>query len=71
MPLVHTIQTVDSLRLAEELDIQAARISRRMPVFLQVNASEEAETNPALLPSARRCIWPSSRHTNLTFNCAA
>jgi pyridoxal phosphate enzyme (YggS family) len=41
LPIVHNIQTIDSLRLAEELDIQAAKISRRVPVMLQVNASEE------------------------------
>ena len=37
--LVHSI---DSLRLAEELDIQAAKKSKRIPVLLQLNASEEA-----------------------------
>jgi pyridoxal phosphate enzyme (YggS family) len=42
LPLVQTIHSIDSLRLAEELDIQAAKISRRVPVMLQVNASEES-----------------------------
>ena len=37
--LVHSI---DSLRLAEELDIQAGKKDKRLPVLLQLNASEEA-----------------------------
>lgn len=41
LPLVQLIHSVDSLRLAEELDAQAGRIQRRMPVLLQLNASEE------------------------------
>ena len=42
LPLVQMIHSIDSLRLAEELDIQAAKLSRRIPVMLQVNASEES-----------------------------
>jgi pyridoxal phosphate enzyme (YggS family) len=42
LPLVHMIHSIDSLRLAEELDIQAARLGRRIPVLLQVNTSEES-----------------------------
>lgn len=41
LPLVHLIHSVDSLRLAEELDAQAGRVQRRMPVLMQINASEE------------------------------
>ena len=43
LPLVHIIQSVDSLRLAEELDVQCAKLGRRLPVMLQVNASEEVQ----------------------------
>jgi len=42
LPLVDVIHSVDSLRLAEELDSQAGKIGRRMPVLMQVNASGEA-----------------------------
>jgi hypothetical protein len=42
LPLVSLIHSVDSLRLAEELDIQAARLGRKVQLLLQVNASEEA-----------------------------
>ena len=42
LPLVSLIHSVDSLRLAEDLDAQAAKLGKRMPVMLQVNASEES-----------------------------
>lgn len=42
LPLVHLIHSVDSLRLAEELDSQAGRIGRKATVLMQVNASGEA-----------------------------
>lgn len=43
LPVVSLIHSIDSLRLAEELDIQAAKIEKRQPVLLQVNASEEPQ----------------------------
>lgn len=42
LPLVSMIHSVDSLRLAEELDVHAGRLSKRIPLLLQVNASEES-----------------------------
>ncbi|HWB52547.1 MAG TPA: YggS family pyridoxal phosphate-dependent enzyme [Tepidisphaeraceae bacterium] len=41
LPIVHMIHSVDSLRLAEELDVQCERLNRKLPVMLQINASEE------------------------------
>lgn len=41
LSLVDLIHSVDSLRLAEELDAQAGRIGRKVPILLQVNASGE------------------------------
>jgi len=41
LPLVSLIHSVDSLRLAEELDTYGAKVDRKTPVLLQVNASEE------------------------------
>ena len=41
LPMVSLIHSVDSLRLAEEIDTQAAKLGRKQPVLLQVNASEE------------------------------
>jgi pyridoxal phosphate enzyme (YggS family) len=43
LPLVSMIQSVDSLRLAEELDIQCTKVGRKLPVLLQINASEESQ----------------------------
>ncbi|HWE03350.1 MAG TPA: YggS family pyridoxal phosphate-dependent enzyme [Tepidisphaeraceae bacterium] len=43
LAVVHTIQSVDSLRLAEELDVQCAKQGKKLPVMLQVNASEEPQ----------------------------
>ena len=36
------IHSVDSLRLAEEIDAQGLKLGKKIPVLLQVNASEEA-----------------------------
>jgi len=41
LPLVSMVHSVDSLRLAEELDAQAAKADRRLPVLMQLNAGEE------------------------------
>ena len=41
LPLVSLVHSVDSLRLAEELDTSSAKLGRRTPLLLQVNASEE------------------------------
>lgn len=37
------IQSVDSLRLAQEVNKQAARLNKVMPIFLQLNLTEEAQ----------------------------
>ena len=42
LPLVQMVQSIDSLRLAEEIDVQAAKTDRRVPVMLELNASEES-----------------------------
>ena len=52
LPLVSMIHSVDSLRLAEELDAQAAKIEKRMPVLLQVNASEELQKHGVAVGAA-------------------
>jgi pyridoxal phosphate enzyme (YggS family) len=43
LPLVSAIHSVDSLRLAEELEGHAEKIDRKVPVLMQVNASEETQ----------------------------
>ena len=42
LPLISLIHSVDSLRLAEELEAQLIKANRRLPVLMQVNASEES-----------------------------
>lgn len=42
LPWVHLIHSVDSLRLAEEIDSQSGKIQRVTPILLQVAASDEA-----------------------------
>jgi PLP dependent protein len=42
LPLVHMVHSVDSLRLAEELDVQGGKLNRKVHVLLQINASEES-----------------------------
>ena len=41
LPLVDYIHSIDSLRLAEEIETHAAKLGRKVPVLLEVNASEE------------------------------
>jgi pyridoxal phosphate enzyme (YggS family) len=43
LPVVSLIHSIDSLRLAEELDEQSAKMDRKTNVLMQVNASEEAQ----------------------------
>ncbi len=43
LPIVHMVHSIDSLRLAEELDAHCAKLGRRLPVLLQINASEETQ----------------------------
>jgi pyridoxal phosphate enzyme (YggS family) len=43
LPVVSLIHSVDSLRLAEEIDAQAARLGKKVPVLMQLNASEEPQ----------------------------
>ena len=43
LPLVGMIHSIDSLRLAEEIDAQAAKAGRKVPVLMQLNASEEPQ----------------------------
>jgi pyridoxal phosphate enzyme (YggS family) len=60
LPLMACIHAVDSVRLLQALDAEAARQNRRVPVLLEVNASGEASKQgfqpgdvPALVPILR------------------
>ena len=52
IPLVQLIHSVDSLRLAEELDAQAEKVNRRLPVLMQVNGSEEPQKHGVAVGAA-------------------
>lgn len=52
LPLVSVIHSVDSLRLAEELDAHAAKANRKLPVLMQVNASEEPQKHGVAVGAA-------------------
>jgi hypothetical protein len=43
LPAADAVHSVDSLRLAEELQDRAARLDRNVDVFLQVNCSQEEQ----------------------------
>ena len=43
LPVVSLIHSIDSLRLAEEMDIIGEKLQKKTPVLLQVNASEEPQ----------------------------
>jgi hypothetical protein len=52
LPIVSLIHSVDSLRLAEELDVIAAKQDKKVRVLLQVNASEEAQKSGVAVGAA-------------------
>lgn len=41
LPWVHTIHSLDSLRLAEEISNEAAKINRTIPALIEINVSNE------------------------------
>jgi pyridoxal phosphate enzyme (YggS family) len=50
--VVDLIHSVDSLRLAEEMDAQGGKLGRKVPVLLQVNASEETSKHGVAVGAA-------------------
>lgn len=52
LPFVHLVHSIDSLRLAEELDAQAEKAGKRVPILLQVNGSEEAQKHGVAVGAA-------------------
>jgi len=43
LPWVDVVHSIDSLRLAEEIDAEAGRLNRTIDVFLEVNAGNEPQ----------------------------
>lgn len=43
LPVIYAVHSIDSLRLAEDLDAAASKLGRKLPVMMQINASEEPQ----------------------------
>jgi len=54
--LFDSIQTVDSLRLAETIDRESGKISRIMPILIEINADQEAQKAGVLPEDAEDLI---------------
>jgi pyridoxal phosphate enzyme (YggS family) len=52
LPVVSVIHSIDSLRLAEEIDTAAEKIGKKSAVMLQVNASEESQKSGVAVGAA-------------------
>jgi pyridoxal phosphate enzyme (YggS family) len=67
LPWVHMIHSVDSLRLAEEIDAAAAKLDQRVPVLLEVNASGESSKGGVAVAATTHLAEQiaSLRHLNL------
>ncbi len=62
--LFQTIDSVDSLRLAERLDAAAAALDRRLPILIEIRLSEESSKN-GLAPDDRELEELFERLPNL------
>ncbi|MCO6436464.1 MAG: YggS family pyridoxal phosphate-dependent enzyme [Phycisphaerae bacterium] len=52
LPFVDLIHSVDSLRLAEEIDAHATKLGRPIPILLQINASGESSKHGVAVGAA-------------------
>jgi pyridoxal phosphate enzyme (YggS family) len=53
LPVVSCVHSVDSLRLAEEIHVQAETLGRALDVLLQVNCSEEPQKSGCAVGAAQ------------------
>ena len=67
LPLVSVIHSIDSLRLAEEMDTLAAKIGKRQSLLLQVNTSEEAQKHGVAVGAAVHLAEQIDSMPNLQF----
>ena len=56
LPWVEMIHSLDSLRLAEELDAESARLERKAPILLEINASGEAGKEGGAVAAATHLV---------------
>jgi len=52
LPWTHLIHSVDSLRLAEEIDAQSRKLATVTPILLQVNAANEPQKSGVVVAAA-------------------
>lgn len=52
LPYVDLIHSVDTLRLAEEIDAQSSRLSRITPILLEVNTADDPSKNGCAVAAA-------------------
>jgi len=52
LPWIDLIHSVDSLRLAEEIDLQSSKLGRVTPVLLQVNSADEPQKSGVAVAAA-------------------
>ncbi len=56
LPWVSMVQSVDSLRLAEEIDSEASKLGRAIPILLQVNISGVATQHGVAVAAATHLV---------------
>ncbi|MDR1407072.1 MAG: YggS family pyridoxal phosphate-dependent enzyme [Tannerella sp.] len=66
-PFVHTIQSVDTVRLLKEIDRQAAGCHRRIRVLLEIHIAEEASKHGFAMEECRALLRdePASAYPNV------
>jgi PLP dependent protein len=65
MPIMPIVHSIDSLRLAEELDEANVKSGRKLQVFLQVNASEEPQKHGVAVGAANHLAEQIATMPNL------
>ncbi|QIX60368.1 YggS family pyridoxal phosphate-dependent enzyme [Hymenobacter lutimineralis] len=69
-PFVHTVQSLDSLKLLEELEKQAAKHNRVIDALLQFHIAEEYTKTGLTLPEAEEMLtsatYQALRHVRIT-----
>lgn len=63
VPFIHLIESVDSLRLLEEIDRLAGRIDRKVPVLLQIHVARESEKFGFFPDECRQLLRSGALHS--------
>ena len=65
VPLVDMIQSVDSLRLIEEIEKQCAKIDKVMPILIEVNISRESNKTGILMEECPAFVKQCMRYPHI------